>query len=92
MSVMRNTLVYHIYECHEKYLRLPSFVGKDKRLLFSDIKEKVWKVLSSLQEKLFSEDSKEVLIKVVRQAIPTYVMSCFKLSVTFCNQLESLLS
>lgn len=39
-----------------------------------------------------SRDCKEVLIKVMAQAIPSYVMSCFKLPEDVCKELESLMA
>jgi len=33
----------------------------------------------------------EILIKVVVQALPTYTMSCFKLPVTLCHEIEALI-
>jgi hypothetical protein len=42
------------------------------------------------KEKLLSMAGKEILIKVVAQAIPTYVMACFDLTKSFCNQVRTM--
>ena len=76
---------------HEKYLGLPLLVGKNKRNSFNSIKEKLAKKLSGWKEKLLSKAGKEVLNKAVAQAIPTYIMSCFKLLDTLCDELTSLI-
>ena len=79
---------------YEKYLGLPSFVGrqkKKKKTSFEFIKEKVWRKLQGWEEKLLSQAGREVLIKAVVQAIPTYTMSCFKLPIGLCTELESLI-
>ena len=50
---------------HEKYLGLPSLVGKNKRNTFNEIKEKFQKKLVGWKEKMLSKASKEILIKAV---------------------------
>ena len=76
---------------HEKYLGLPSLVGRNKRNSFNDIKEKVGKKLAGWKEMMLSKAGKEVLIKAVAQAIPTYTMSCFKIPNSFCDDLTSMI-
>lgn len=46
-------------------------------------------MLAEWKEKLLLKAGKEVLIKEVAQAIPTYTISCFKLSDTLCEELMS---
>ena len=76
---------------YEKYLGLPSLVGRRKKASFNFIKEKVWRKLQGWEEKLLSQAGREILIKAVVQAISTYTMSCFKLPLGLWNELESLI-
>lgn len=69
---------------HEKYLGLPTYVGKAKTKTFANLKDNLRKRLSGWKGKLFSVVGKELLIKVVTQALPTYVMSCFLLPSSLC--------
>ena len=76
---------------YERYLGLPSFVGKGKKASFNYIKEKVWQKLQGWEGKLLSQVHREVLLKLVIQAIPTYSMGCFKISIGLCNEIEALI-
>ena len=53
--------------------------GKSKVGTFREIQERVTKKVMGWKEKHISKASREVLIKTVAQAIPTYSMSMFKL-------------
>lgn len=76
---------------HEKYLGLPSLVGRNKKNTFREIKEKLAKNLVGWKEKLLSKVENEVLIKAVAQDIPTYSMSCFKIPDSLCDEKTSLI-
>ena len=70
---------------------LPSLVGRNKKNTFMEVTAKLAKKLAGWKEKLLSKAGKEVLIKVVAQAIPTYTMSCFKIPDSFCDEMTSLI-
>ena len=76
---------------YEKYMGLPSLLGRNKKNTFNSIKDKLRKQLAGWKEKLLSKARKEVLIKAVAQAIPTYTMSVFKLSDSLCEDLTSMI-
>ncbi|KAL5577974.1 hypothetical protein UlMin_019673 [Ulmus minor] len=81
-----------VVDCHEKYIGLPTFAGRCKRDLFKFIKNRVWDKLKGWNRSVFSAVGKEVLLKVVVQAIPTYSMSCFKLPKTLIRYLHRLIA
>ena len=76
---------------YEKYLDLLALVGRNKRASFDRLKQKVWKRLQGWEGKLLSQAGREVLIKSVIQAIPTFTMSYFKLPTTLCHEIETLI-
>jgi hypothetical protein len=76
---------------YEKYLGLPSLIGKAKITCFSQIKERVWSKIKGWKEKILSQAGREILIKAVIQAIPTYTMNCFQLPVTLCKEIEGII-
>jgi hypothetical protein len=77
---------------YEKYLGLPALVGRPWINAFMDIKGKIWDRINGWKEKFLSHAGKEILLKVVIQAIPTYTMSVFLLPKTLCNDINSMMS
>jgi hypothetical protein len=71
----------------EKYLGMPMDVGTSVNDAFTYLKDQVWKKVQGWMEQCLSTGGKEVLIKAVAQAIPTYSMSSFKLLRGLCNTL-----
>jgi hypothetical protein len=61
----------------EKYLGLPTPEGRMKKERFKSIKERLSSRFSNWAERYMLGGAKEVLIKSVAQAIPTYVMGGF---------------
>ncbi|XP_062007430.1 uncharacterized protein LOC133724663 [Rosa rugosa] len=75
---------------HEKYLGLPTYVGRKKTATFLYIKDNLAKKLEAWQGKMFSRAGKDILIRVVAQALPSYAMSVFQLTKNFCDDLEQM--
>ncbi|GAU40485.1 hypothetical protein TSUD_286400 [Trifolium subterraneum] len=57
------------------YLGVPSMVGRSKKATFAYIKDQIWRKISSWRSRPLSKAGKEIMIKSVLQAIPSYVIS-----------------
>ncbi|KAK2638012.1 hypothetical protein Ddye_025807 [Dipteronia dyeriana] len=81
--------LFRIDNCNsqDRYLGFPSMVGRNKRILFGDIKERVWKKMRDCKDSYSSFGEIKVLIKAIVQAIPTNSMNIFKLPVSLCKEL-----
>jgi len=77
---------------YEKYLGLPAFIGQSRISTFNGIKGRIWQQINGWKEKFLSHAGKEILIKVVLQAIPTYTMSVFQLPKTLCHDINSMMA
>jgi hypothetical protein len=75
----------------EKHLGLPTHQGRMCKNKFKPTKERLAKRMSNYAERLMSAGPKEVLIKSVAQATPTYVMGVFKLLATLCEEMEQII-
>ncbi|KAL0308867.1 UNVERIFIED_CONTAM: hypothetical protein Sradi_5829000 [Sesamum radiatum] len=89
---MANILGVMLVPRHEKYLGLPTIVGKARGYLFQGIKDRVWCRVQGWNAKLLSQAGRGVLIKAVLQSIPTNVMSCFRLPDYFLHEIEVMMA
>jgi hypothetical protein len=78
-------------EKYEKYLGLPTLVGKSRVKAFKSIQDRVWNKLQNWKVKFLSQAGKEILLKAVVQAIPTFCMSVFLLPITLCKEINKLM-
>jgi hypothetical protein len=85
LNIQRTTM-------NDKYLGMPVHVGQCRAKVFAYLKERVWRRIQSWKEKALSWAGKEVLIKAVAQAIPTFVMGCFDLTKDVCDQISTVIA
>ncbi|XP_012853612.1 PREDICTED: uncharacterized protein LOC105973139 [Erythranthe guttata] len=86
---LHQILGFRVVEQHDKYLGLPASIGRTKKEIFAYLRDRVWAKMKGWGEKQLSKAGKEVLIKSVLQAIPSYVMGCFLLPNGLVRHLEA---
>ena len=86
---VKDTFGAQIVKQHEKYLGLPPVVGRGKKKALNRIKDQVGRKIAGWEGKL-SNIGREILIKAVAQATPTYTMNCFKLPNSLCLEINSM--
>lgn len=74
------------------YLGLPETICGSKQQVFAFVQDRLNARINSWTAKFLSRGGKEVLIKSVAQALPTYVMSCFLLPQNVTNKLRGVIS
>lgn len=75
-----------------KYLGLPSMIGISKKAVFSFNKDRVWKRINAWNSRNFSRACKEVMIKFVAKAIPSFFMSIFTLPKSLIDEIHKMLN
>ena len=75
-----------------KYLGLPEHFGRKKRDIFASIVDRIRQRAHGWTSRFLSGAGKMVLLKSVLAAMPTYAMSCFKLPISLCKQIQSVLT
>lgn len=86
---MKNVLGITVEAFSERYLGLPTAVGHITSGTFDYIGERIQSKLQGGSERLISCAGREVRFKSIVQAIPTYTMSCFKLTKKVCKGFTS---
>uniref|UniRef100_J3LWH3 Reverse transcriptase zinc-binding domain-containing protein n=1 Tax=Oryza brachyantha TaxID=4533 RepID=J3LWH3_ORYBR len=76
---------------NERYLGLPVYVAPSKMKTLSYLKDRILQRIQGWKEKLLSRAGKEIMIKVVAQAIPTFAMGCFDLTKNLCDQISKMI-
>ncbi|XP_056859988.1 uncharacterized protein LOC130508476 [Raphanus sativus] len=74
------------------YLGVPESMGGSRVSILSYLKENMAQKVQGWQTKFLSPGGKEVLLKAVAMALPTYTMSCFLIPKTICKQIVSLMA
>lgn len=87
---IQNLLGIQVVPKFDKYLGMPAVVGRSKKEVFGYLKDRVWDRIKRWNDRDFSMPGREVLIKAVLQAIPTYVMSCFLLPSSILQDIEKI--
>ena len=66
--------------------------GKSKVDTFKGLPERITKKVMGWKEKFISKAGREILIKSIAQAIPTYTVGIFKIPKALCDTLNSALA
>lgn len=89
-AILSRMLGMEVVDSHERYLGLPTYVGRKKTKYFQYIKDRLEVKLVVWQGKCLSGANKDILIRVVAQTLPSYAMSVFRLTQNFCDDLEQM--
>ncbi|XP_050207594.1 uncharacterized mitochondrial protein AtMg00310-like [Mercurialis annua] len=71
---------------------MPTMIGRSRKPIFAFLRDRLHKRVLGWKERFLSKAGREVLIKSIAQSIPTYIMSCFVLPVSFCAEMQSIIS
>ncbi|KAM2245975.1 hypothetical protein PS2_006977 [Malus domestica] len=71
-----------------KYLGLPLIWGKSKRDVLVYVKDRILNKIQGWKASSLTMAGREVLLKSVALAIPTYPMTCFKFPTATCNSIN----
>jgi hypothetical protein len=87
--VLKQILGITVEAFSERYLGLPTAVGRITSGTFDHLGERIRSKVQGGLERMVSCAGREIFLKAIIQAIPTFSMSCFLLTKKVCKQLRS---
>ncbi|XP_050207543.1 uncharacterized protein LOC126656959 [Mercurialis annua] len=91
-AALEEILGFRKVNSFKRYLGMPTMVGRSKKPIFAFLRDRLHKIILGWKERFLSKAGREVLINSIAQSIPTYIMSCFALPISFCNEMRSIIS
>lgn len=88
MKKVKHKLGVHDDTLQATYPGMPTWVGRSPMNCYIFLTSRLWKRLNGCRDRPLSRVGKEILVKSVAHAIPTYVMSCFQLPVGVCEKMR----
>jgi hypothetical protein len=85
---VKNKLGVQNETLQDTYLGMPTCLGRSPSSNFNYLTSRIWKRINGCSDRPLSRAGKEVFLKSVAQAIPTYVMSCFQLPSNICDNIR----
>uniref|UniRef100_A0A1J3D6G7 Reverse transcriptase domain-containing protein n=1 Tax=Noccaea caerulescens TaxID=107243 RepID=A0A1J3D6G7_NOCCA len=91
-EVIKERLEIHQNGGKGRYLGLPESFGGSKVSILSYLKENLSQKVGGWQNKFLSSGGKEIMLKAVAFALPTYTMTCFLVPKTICKKIMSIIA
>lgn len=67
-------------------------MGRNKNTILGYLKSRVKDKIEGWDKRFLSKGGKEILLKIVAQAMPNYAINMFSLPIQMCTKIESLMS
>jgi hypothetical protein len=74
------------------YLGMPTSIGRSPTATFKFLLDKIWKHINGILDRPMSQAGNETWLKAVLQAIPTFVMSYFDMTLAICDKIKSVIA
>ncbi|CAN1818839.1 LINE-1 reverse transcriptase homolog, partial [Linum perenne] len=90
-AAIMDSIGFQALNANPTYLGVPTEWGRSKKETFSFLLDRMYNKAQSWKSQMLSHAGKEVLLKSIIQAIPSYIMSLFALSKGLIKKMNSIL-